>query len=90
MERNTRRQADEIVRRIEERIYARLGSQAFLDHRFGTVAAIIGSTCSVYLGADPTYASPNFRIPVGMSLTVGNTVRVVIDPRGDRHVDSRF
>lgn len=84
-----RRVADAIVKAVEERIMKRLGGYALLDVRFGTVASVSGSYASVYLGGD-TYASPNFRIPVGMTLTAGNKVRVAIDPRGDRWVADRY
>jgi len=85
-----RRVADAIVKYIEERLMARLGNAAFLDYRFGKVATTPASSlCSVYLGGD-TYASPSFRIPSGMSLVIGDTVRVAIDGRGDRFISQKF
>ena len=85
-----RRVADALIEEIEARILKRLGNMAFLTYRFGKVATIpAGGTCSVYLGGD-TYASPNFRIPSGMTLAVNDTVRVVIDPRGDRYISDKF
>lgn len=84
-----RRVADAIVSYVEQRLMARLGSGAFIDYRFGKVAVVAGSIVSVYLGGD-TYASPNFRIPTGMTLVAGDTVQVAIDPRGDRYIAQKF
>lgn len=85
-----RRVADAIVSAVEERVLKRLGSYAFLDVRFGTVvAAPVSGYVSVYIGGD-TYASPNFKVPTGMTLTAGNKVRVAIDPRGDRWVADKY
>lgn len=84
-----RRVADAVVEEIERRVLGRLGNMAFLTYRFGKVASVAGSLASVYLGGD-TYASPNFRIPAGMTLAVNDTVRVVIDPRGDRYISDKF
>ena len=84
-----KRLSDALIKEIEERILKRLGSMAFLEYRYGTVAVVTGSYASAYLGGD-TYASPNFRIPSGMTLGPTNAIRVVIDPRGDRYVSDKF
>jgi hypothetical protein len=84
-----RRVADALVEEIERRVLSRLGSMAFLDYRFGKVASVNGTLASVYIGGD-TYASPNFKIPSGLTLVAGDTVRVVIDRRGDRYVSDKF
>lgn len=87
---SSRREADFVVKYLEERILSRLGSMAFFDHRMGVVAEVAGSYCSAYLDAQTDYASPNFRIPSGMSLSPGNVVRLTIDPKGSRFVDQKF
>lgn len=83
------RLADVIIQSIERRILDRLGSMAFFDYRMGKVASIDGTEASVYLGGS-TYASPGFRIPSGMSISVNDTVGVVINKSGDRWLDKKF
>jgi hypothetical protein len=78
-----RRLADALVKNIEERIMSRMGTMAFLDYRFGTIAAVNGTQASVYLGGDPV-ASPGFVIPAGMTVSVNDNVGVVVNRRGDR------
>jgi hypothetical protein len=84
-----RRLADSLVAEIEARVLKRLGTMAYLDYRYGRVHAVVGGTASVYLGGSAT-SSPGFRIPSGTTLSPGDTVRVVIDTRGDRFVDHKF
>lgn len=91
------RLADQIIDSVERRILARLGSMAFLEHRFGVVAStgsetinsVSYTTASVYLGGDTT-ASAGFRVPSGLSLIAGDRVSVVINPAGDRWIDQKF
>jgi len=84
-----RRMADQLVKAVEERIMQRLGSYAFLEFRFGRVQSVSNSVASVYLG-DDDYASPGFRVPIGMSVATNYRVRVAIDPKGDRWISDVF
>lgn len=85
----SRRMADQLVKAVEERLMQRLGSYAFLEYRFGVVKDVTNSVANVYLGGDD-YASPGFRVPIGMSVATNYKVRVAIDPKGDRWISDVF
>lgn len=82
--------ADKLVGSVEGRINSKLGTFAGVSYRAGKVSGSpSGGKVSVFLGGD-TSASPNFRVPSGMTLSNNDSVIVVINPAGDRWVGWKF
>ena len=79
------RVAEAIVRIVDRRVAEQLAAQ-LPRTRYGVVTAVGTGVVSVQLAGDAT-AAPGFAFPPRMSPVVGNKVRVVITPSGDRYVD---
>lgn len=77
----------ELIRAVDTRIEQWMRSQP--RTAYGIVQAVdtTNRKCSVYLSGDVT-PSPGFTYTRTLPPTVGELVRVVIDPRGDRYVDA--
>ena len=85
----TQNEATRFINVIDERIKKLLGRGTVLEITYGEVDSISGRKCAVLIGGD-TNPSGGFRIPAGLRVQVGDRVRVVIDPRGDRWVAEVF
>lgn len=83
--------ATRIIDVIDQRIRKATQSESRVETTWGTVAAVDASAryADVYLyGNEAPYASEYFRLPDGLDVTVGDSVKVAIDvERGDRWVE---
>ena len=84
--------ASRIIDIIDGRIEAKTFSEAMVETTWAEVASVSADHRSIeafmYGETESDYASPGFRLPVGLMVIAGNMVRVAIDKdRGDRWVE---
>lgn len=83
--------ATRIIDVIDQRIAKNTASNARVETTWGTVAAVSadGRYADLYLyGQSAPYTSDYFRLPNGLSVNVGNSVKAAIDrERGDRWIE---
>lgn len=81
--------AQRLLRVVEEQVDRALSRKPYTT--YGTVSTINNTTAkaTVFLFGDAT-ASNGFSYPRHMSPLVGDMVRVVIDPRGDRYIEQTY
>jgi hypothetical protein len=87
-------EASRIIQVIDGRVRKQTASGARVETTWGTVAAVDadGRHADLYLyGNSGSYTSDYFRVPAGMAVNVGDSIKAAIDrERGDRWIEEVF
>ena len=79
--------AAELVAMVDQRVAQHLRAQRRTAYGEVNTVDSVNFKASVYVSGDG-FASAGFSFPPWMPIVVGDRVRVVIDPRGDRYIDA--